>query len=241
MRNNIISENVSFEEFERLANRQPNLEGTWIYRLEMTELPDPEDISYQEYELGMTHELYFKSLSDAEAYMRTHIDDAQLYHSIITQVPLGAPSYNIGAQWLYDCQGNLLDFTITTQTGSAEATHFFGRPSERQRFKEGEIVEVVWRDRVNLGLLLHTSPSVERCWNLYQRCLNDKSDKLPYCLDASDDSCYVLEGPDYGSHSHPSPIYLMTPRFPISPELEAEIKSWHRKAEDTAKAVKTMK
>lgn len=37
----------------RLDNRFPDLDGDWLYRLDMTELPDEEDITYPDFDLGV--------------------------------------------------------------------------------------------------------------------------------------------------------------------------------------------
>lgn len=41
-----IPQNLTFEEFEALANRQPSMDGNWLYRLSHETLND--DYSYPE-------------------------------------------------------------------------------------------------------------------------------------------------------------------------------------------------
>lgn len=224
-----VRDDLLFREFEELARREPDLDGDWIYRLEETELEDTPENGYPKFEVGMTHTYFFHYLAEAEKFMRSNPHNIKTYRSIISQIPIGEEYSRIGASWLYDREFNLVDYTITTkQEDKPYNSHFFGRPDSRQRFKEGEIVEVFNGEYVSLALLISNSLSIERCWSIYQKCIKD--DKWHYHLDYFDDSVIVLEGPDYGYHRHLSPLALMKPSMPIPEDLEAEIKSWYERS-----------
>ena len=227
---NRVRDDLRFEEFEKLACRMPDLEGDWIYRLEQTELGDVPESPYPKFEVGMTHTYYFRSFDKAESFMRSNHDNIQTYRNVISQVPVGKECWQGGASWLYDSEFNLIDFTITTeQEDKPYNSHFFGRPANRQRFEEGDIVEVLDGENVSLALLVANPPDVEWCWHVYCRSMEDKHFQQ-YHLDYSDDSAIVLEGPDYSYHRHVSPLFLMKPSLPIAPELADEIKSWHERS-----------
>lgn len=228
---------LSKEDFSRLACRQPNLDGEWIYRLEQTELGDTPKTPYPRFELGVTNRFFFRTLDEAEEFMRKADREVEIYRNEVLQIPLGKNAGYIGACWLYDGNGELLDYSTTVRDGAPEDTHFFGRPKERQRFKEGDIVEVFDGKYAYLALLISNPPDVEWCWNYYLRG-NSKKYPMLYALDDTDDSGIVLEGPDYSWHSHLSTLAMMKPRYPIPHELEEEIKSWGKREEEAFRAAK---
>lgn len=225
--------NLSLEDFMSLASRKPTLDGDWIYRLEQTMTGEETETPYPIMELGDTYTYFFRTLKDAEEFMKGQDNTSCIYRNYITQIPLGRESGLAGASWLYDGEGQLLDVNITMIEGSWSDMHFFGRPSNRQRFKKGEIVELFDGESAQLALLISTPPDVEWCHDCYLRCLNE-APAMHYFLDYSDDSCVVLEGSDYGWHSHPSTLMLMKPRYPIPKDLETEIRTWADKAEQQA-------
>ena len=225
-----IPTNLTREDFERLANREPRFDGDFTYRLvqkfvDLDELKEP----YPKFEFDYETVRLFTSFEDAVSYLQAN-KDADVYCSWITQIPSGAREYEHTAEWFYDKDGNLLDYSAQKSRGDHDDIEycFFGRPAHRQRFREGDIVEVISRDEVSLALLCHTVPDVEWCWKYYKRVMsNDRY----YGLDDTDEAVYILDGPSHGCHSHPSPLQLMKPRFPIPPEIEAEMKTWKERAD----------
>lgn len=227
-----IPDNLTFEDFERLADRKPNLDGDFIYRLTQLFLdPDKLKHPYPKFELGYESVRLFNSFDDALSFLKENKDD-ELYCSWIAQLPNGSMDYERTAEWFYDKDGNLLDYSAQKCHGDHDDIDycFFGRPAYRQRFKEGDIVEVVSGKEVSLALLWSPPTGVEWCWNYYQRVLADKTYPY-YSLDCSDDSAYVIDGPSHYCHSHPSPLQLMKPRFPVPPEIEAEMRTWKERAD----------
>lgn len=232
MRKNRIPTDMTLQDFRKLAERHPNLEGNWIYRLTRTIMCNPEENGIPKFDVYEDLPICFLSFQEAENRIKDMASNGeceerdQTYCFHVTQYPLGCPA-ECGAQWLYDHEGNLIDYIITSWTGDALSTTFFGRPENRHRFKCGDIVEVMNGDEVKLALLLENPPSIEWCWNLYQRCLNDEEDgPMPYFLDASDDCCYLIDGPGHEYHSHVSPMLIMPLHRPIPEAVEKEMKGW---------------
>ncbi len=228
----ILPTNLTLDEFSSLAVRKPNLDGNWIYRLTRTVICEVTEKMYPEFDIYEEVPIWFLSFREAQAKiveLVSSIDEeshGMTYCFHIVQIPLGCPAEH-GAQWLYDASGKLLDYSITCWTGDAISVRFFGRPNSRQRFKRGDIVEVLTNGKVSLAVLVENSPSIEWCWDLYKRCKEGEEDeKIPYFLDASDDCCYLVDGPGHEYHSHVSPLLIMNPRFPIPEEIERKMKGW---------------
>ncbi len=215
MINTAIPSNLTFEQFKAFAMREPDLSGSWIYELEEAEFDNEETDLYPLFELGSPSRYFFSSLDDAERYMREKLLKPSVYRFVITQRPVGRLSNDHGAQWLYDHNGIMIDRTITSwkPDGNPESI-FFGRPAGQIRFKRGDIVEVVWRDKVNLAIVASTPYPLEWYWENYQR------HRKEYYFDASDEAnYYLLAGPGYMHHDHANTISLMKPRRPIPDEI----------------------
>ena len=224
-----IPKTFTFEDFERLANREPSFEGKWIYRVTQT-FYDPEMKNpYPKFDVDMETNRLFLSFEDARNYLRTHKDES-VYCSWITQIPVGLKNCDHAAEWLLDNEGNLVDYTTTYTYGDTIEASFFGRPKNRQRFKKGDLVEVIWKHEIRLAVLTSDVPDVQWCWGVYQRGLKRFRD-IPYGLDFSDDSAIVIDGPSYYDHAHVSPLSLLKPHFSIPEDIETEMKTWIERAE----------
>lgn len=220
-----LPHDMKLEEFKQLAAREPNLDGQWIYRLCQMTMDSDVTEPYPRFDLSRNRDEYFLSYYEAAVKIKklAEADLNDTYCFKIEQIPLGEPE-ECGACWLFDHQGKLIDYSITTWTGDAFSTAFFGRPESRNRFNKGDIVEVIRYEEIRLAIVLNNPPSPKWCHDLYKRTMSEK--KPYYGLDSSDDCCIIIDGPGYGYHSHVSPLALMKPRFPIPADLEAEIKSW---------------
>lgn len=212
-----------------MAERKPSLEGNWVYRLKQRLLiPDLKD-PYPEFDIRLNETRWFTSFEEALKFLQKPTKD-MLYNSVISQIAVGEPDYEHGAEWLFDTEGRLIDYAVThsAQLREVPEAFFYGRPSARQRFKVGEIVECVGRNKVSLSVVAALPPSVEWCWNYRMK---DKG----YILDYSDDSALVLEGPSYRDHDHVSPLCLMKPRFPIPDSIRENMETWLECAEKEEK------
>ena len=215
-----IPENLTFDQFKALADRQPSLEGNWVYRLTHSTLWD--DYEYPEFRI---HNISYMFLSfvDAENYMREQLipknERDGTYRFLIEQVPIGEVESLIGTVWLYDKNGNLVETSPTLSKGGFAYSSFFGRSKERIRFKEGDIVEVVDRDTVHLAIVGAEGPTVEWFWGLYQRSMleRNKFGKGYYGADMSDDCYYLIDAP--GCHAHQHVTTLMAPGLPVPQDI----------------------
>ena len=226
-----LNPNMTFEEFEALANRQPNLKGSWIYRVTQAIYKNNLKHPYPKFELDYSRECYFKTFQSAEKFIKKNTEN--VYCSWILQIPCGLYSEydGYGASWLYDQNGELLDYTATHGIfEKAEDFSFFGRPKSRQRFKVGDIVEVVGPKHVRLAVLNHQIPDVKWCWRIYKNC--QKRNDWPYFLDFSDDSAVVIDGPNYYCHDHVNALSLMKPRFPIPEDILADMQTWNERCKN---------
>lgn len=210
-----MPENLTFEEFKALADRQPSLEGKWIYRL--THEVFLHKYTYPEFRIRRVRYLFY-SHEEAVSYMREKLVDQEsrreTYRFLITQIPVGEKEYKHGFQWLYDYRGNLLDYNVTLpiEYDKYPDCTFFGRSGEHIRFQKGDIVEVVYGDTVNLAIVGAEGPTVEWFWDLYQRAKD-----YGYPSDDSDDCYYTIEVP--GGHHHAPTLTLMKPRKPIPQDI----------------------
>lgn len=223
---------LTFDEFKERANRKPVLDGAWIYQLTQAIMDNDIKVPYPMFDLYNREERLFLSFDDALTYIRENKRE-NTYCNWISQILVGERQQEHGAVWLLDEGGNIIDYTTTYSFGEGEEAHFYGRPIERQRFKRGDIVEVVSGDKVRLAVLNSDVPDIEHCWGIYNRCI-DRSigdGHIPYILDYSDDSEVVIDGPSYCFHDHVSPLVLLEPRFPIPEDIREEMKTWVERAQ----------
>lgn len=216
----MLRTDYSFDQFIALSQRQPYLnpyDSEFYYRLEMIELGDG-PYSYPVFKVGQTHIIDFPTFDSAIYYMEKQSKEMILYRSRITQCPLFKDVEKRGAQWLYDQNGKLLDFTVVQKIGSPEETHFFGRPTEQLRFQPGDIAEILIEDEVHLVLVIAPIHTPEECWKIYDKI------RSGYDLDYSSDSYTILKD-DEGHISFAIATALMRPRFPITPEVKAKLES----------------
>ena len=210
-----ISDSLTFDQFKKYAEREPSLRGEWIYKL--THYWMGNEASYPAFGLS-TDEYFFRAYDDVERFIKHNLkniarDWCKSYAFRIDQIPTGEVCHHTGAGWLYDAEGDLIDYTVTTMTGAPYQTCFFGRPAERMRFKKGDIVEVVDGDTVKLAVVADDGPSIEYFWELYQR-------GSVHHADASDDCYYLIDGPGFSHHIHINSLAMMKPRFPISDDVK---------------------
>ena len=209
---------MTFEQFKALADKQPDLSGDAVYRLEHT-LKDSE-ATYPHFSISKD-EYYFLSLSDAEKFMREKLVNGEYaddtYRFVIIRIPVGENSWRMNTEWIYDKDGLLID-TCSYLPDEDNNTLFFGRSESRIRFHKGDIVEVVCHDEVTLGVVAADGPTVDWFWGIYNR----SKDKYGYAADDTDDCYYVLDGPGYVYHSHLNSLSLM----PLSMPLDDDIRDY---------------
>lgn len=229
-KNNLTPDEMSWEEFKAMAEREPNLKGNWIYRLEQRFVDSNIENPYPRFELDRTEKRLFTSFDEAVRFIQEH-PDGDLYNSLLTQVPSGELEFETGASWLFGRDGMLIDYSTTRSYPLREAPEafFYGRPDNRQRFRVGDIVESIGRnDEISLAVVCSLPPDPQWCWNLRNR----SKDSLGYILDYSDDSGVIIDGPSFFCHYHQPTLCWMKPRFPIPEEIRNEMQTWLQRARE---------
>lgn len=86
--------------------------------------------------------------------------DGKLYEIIIDELPIGSSicyDYPVRA-WLYGSDGKLIDSTINEYYG------YYGIPEENHRFRIGDIVEVMGKEEMRLGIVAAMPLTPEEAW-----------------------------------------------------------------------------
>lgn len=213
-----LRKDYTHNQFLELSLRKPEVEPLateFYYRLEMTELDDNPH-AYPVFKVGPTHIIDFPTFDSAVYYMENHSREMDLYRSRITQCLPFEDVGKRGAQWLYDKDGKLLDCTIVQKIGTPDETHFFGRSLEKQRFKSGDVAELLINDEVRLVYIVARTRTPEECWEIY------KQQGAGYGLDYSADS-YAIINNDEDHISYGIATALMKPRFPITDDMKVKM------------------
>ena len=113
--------------------------------------------------------------------------------------------------------GSLLDECLTSSMllPDDDLEEFLGRPAEKVRYQNGDLVEEFMGDTVRLAIIGNPPSSPE---NVEKRRPKWSGG---FHLDFSDD-CYYALGVD-GCHSHPAPVRLFPVRFPVSDKMKSEL------------------
>ena len=75
-RDRILNPNLTFEEFNALANRLPNLKGSWIYKVTQAILDYDLKYPYPKFELNYLKECFFKTFRLAEKYIKKNKENS---------------------------------------------------------------------------------------------------------------------------------------------------------------------
>lgn len=228
----LIDRELSFEAFEHLAANVPKRPGQSVFSLiEIDILDNPEEMpsTYPEFRISRCCKGIFSSRSNALDAMQGCIrENEDIYCFKIYELPLDTlcdlwsldyPSCI--REHLYGPKGELLEHTVCSSLGEDLNTaygRYLGKPKSQLRFRKGDIVEVMEDDTVHIAIVSHDLIDTRRCYDLYCRAKNDTKHRC-YILDYSDDQVAVVDGPDYGNHSHTQMCDIMVPRFPIPEEL----------------------
>ena len=216
-----LPDNLTYEQFKVYAERQPSLEGDWLYKLQLKKPCQP----LGESAFGLSQDEYmFLAFKDAERQISQLVKDGcgGTWCFNIQQIPNAGNSHKHGVEWLYDSEGNLLDYTntICDENNSIEST-FFGRPDSRIRFHKGDIVWVEERGKVQLAVIAAEGPTIDRFWKFYNIRKERRKDRFDYPADATDDCYYVLTGPGEKYHAHIPPTAIMPFRGTIPEEIKS--------------------
>lgn len=230
MINYIMPDTLSFEEFHKLADREPNISGKWIYKLTQAFIYEKSEKTYPSFKFDWIEDFYFLSYEEALQNIQ-NFKDKNLYCSWLTQLPTGIINTfpgNEGAKWLFNKDGHLIDYTGIIEYGEGIDSCFFGRSEARLRFKGGDIAEYISLNGVSLVLILNEVPSIKDCWKAYNL-------KKRYFRAYTWDSYNTLEFLENPIKTDISPIALMKPRFKIPDEIIKEMKILAQKVTEQTK------
>lgn len=236
----LMDRELSFEEFEQLAANVPKRAGSSVFRLVEIDIPDDSDGNksmYPEFQISRCCKGVFSSLSNAEAGIHSCVskNESDIYCFKIYELPLdrlsdigGMDSPDCIREYLYGANGEMLEHTVCSSLMADLGTEYgsyLGKPKSQLRFKKGDIVEVMEDDTVRIAIISHDPIDTEWCYDLYRRVRKDTKHRR-YMLDYSDDQVAVVDGPEYGNHSHIRLCDIMTPRFPVPEELRRLYEGW---------------
>lgn len=210
---------VPLELIELYANRKPVHDENCVYRLRVKTYGQiscfDEAMAYPKFAISNYCNQLYRSLEDAKAAaVRIMGGEGRqdLCYFTVSQVGLGDFVNQERAEWLFDRNCQLLDYSV--------GGRYFGRTPERTRFRKGDIVEVITdnlRERfISLAVVVDTPPSVEECWRLFNESI---STGKGYSLTSQDDCYTVADVP--GRKKKVQSICLLTARFPIDDNQKA--------------------
>lgn len=236
----LIDRKLSFEEFEHLAANIPKRSGRSVLSLVEIDIIDDLDESlsvYPEFRISRRCKGLFSSMAKAEAALQRCVsnNESAIYCFKIYELPLDC-LYDFGSldypdcirEYLYGPKGEMLEHTTCSSLNDdigTEYGHYLGKPKSQLRFKKGDIVEAMGADTVHLAIVSHDPVDTNRCYELYRRARNETKHRC-YILDYSDDQVAVVDGPEYGNHSHTQLCDIMVPRFPIPEELRRKYEDY---------------
>lgn len=236
----LIDRELSFEEFGRLAANIPKRSVRTVHSLiEIDIIDDPDETLslYPEFRISRCCKGIFSSMAKAEAALQSCVsnNETDIYCFKIYELPLDCTS-DLGSldypacirEYLYGPEGGILEHTTCSSLNDdigTEYGHYLGKPKSQLRFKKGDIVEVIGADTVHLAIVPHDPVDTNRCYELYRRARNETKHRC-YILDYSDDQVAVVDGPEYGNHSHTQLCDIMVPRFPITEEMRRKYEDY---------------
>lgn len=75
MKKNRIPTDMTLQDFRKLAERHPNLEGNWIYRLTRTIMCDPKENGIPKFDVYEDLPIWFLSFQEAENRIKDMVSD----------------------------------------------------------------------------------------------------------------------------------------------------------------------
>lgn len=239
----LIEQDLSFEEFEALAANVPKPQGESVYALvAMNYIDDDGRIvgSYPEFEIETVVKGYFSTRDSAETAMKElaagATDTVIIYCFKIFELPLDRVTdiYSLDnppsiCEYLYDGSGQLLDYT-TCSSLSEDFDNgcgtFLGKPESDIRVRERDLVEVICGDNtIRLAIVAHNPIDTRWCYALYHRVKSDTKHRV-YMLDSSDDQVAVVDGPEFGNHTHIPLCCIMPVRIPVPDKLRRQYENY---------------
>lgn len=170
------------------------------------------------------------SFTLAEEFLNTYVKEPHnredVYALYIREVPvdLPAPGYECISERVYGPDGQLVDFRDFS-TVSESPDVFEGRSPDRIRFKQGDIVEVLGMDEVELAYVANGPVSREEAARINSEAI--------ITLDVTDDSYMVFLGPTFSFHQHIDALRVFPPHLkvpgPMLRRIERSKECWIRR------------
>lgn len=170
------------------------------------------------------------SLTLAEEFLYTYAQNPRnredVYAFYIREVPVDvpAPGHECISERVYGPDGVLIDFRDFSSVSEAPGV-FEGRAPERIRFKQGDVVEVLWEDVVELAYVAAFPDSREEASRINSEGIIK--------LDETDDTYMVFLGPTFSFHQHIDAIRVFAPHFkvpgPMLRRIEKSKECWIRR------------
>ena len=166
----------------------------------------------------------------AEEFLNTYVQDPRnredVYAFFIREVPVDVPAPGVHclSERVYGPEGQLIDFRDFSSVDDAPGV-FEGRTPERIRFKQGDIVEVLGMDEVELAYVANGPVSREEASRINSGAI--------ITLDVTDDSYMVFLGPTFSFHQHIDALRVFAPHFkvpgPMLRRIEKSKECWIRR------------
>lgn len=170
------------------------------------------------------------SFTLAEEFLNTYAQDPRnredVYAFFIREVPVDVPAPGVQclSERVYGPDGQLIDFRDFSSVDEAPGV-FEGRTPERIRFKQGDIVEVLGMDEVELAYVANGPVSREEAARINSGAI--------ITLDVTDDSYMVFLGPTFSFHQHIDALSVFSPHFkipgPMLRKIEKSKECWIRR------------
>ena len=170
------------------------------------------------------------SFTLAEDFLKIYAQDPRnredVYAFFIREVPVDVPAPGVHclSERVYGPDGQLIDFRDFSSVDDAPGV-FEGRSPERIRFKQGDIVEVLGRDEVELAFVAGFPTSREEAARINSKAI--------ITLDVTDDSYMVFLGPTFSFHQHIDALRVFAPHFkvpgPMLRRIEKSQECWIRR------------
>ncbi len=233
----IIDNNLTYEKFMELSKNPPQWEGETLFKLTIITIDRWQRRRYPKYGVCEYSHSFYHTREEAEQFMRQNTTGKDEFGSRIFCYYLHEYPYatilNVHKDYLscrvYDEYGRMIEQSLCADIGfDNKCRMFFGRPAEKVRFKEGDIVEIldIYNSKVSLGVVIYLPMSPEKIWRIYTKLDMDSGF---YALDASDDTYTFIYGSSYEhDYDHIAPIYFFTPHFKIPDKIRQRFENYYK-------------
>ena len=166
---------MTFEEFKSKALHPKECDEPGVYKVKLYNYYN--DSLYPTLELEEVHESLYPTFEEANRHVTefSRTKNSKPYCSFVSFHKFGeeaSPGY-FNKLWIFDSEGNRLDESLSPGTVECYYNPFRGRPSNKIRFKTGDIVEILDIHELTATLaIVATQPiSIEKAWEInVRRC-----------------------------------------------------------------------